>query len=59
MKEVLPIVIICCVGIVFCVGYLVYLLIKRCFPKKKRKVEYFDLDTDTLTIKLGNKKSSK
>ena len=54
MKEVLPIIIICAVGLALCVTLLVmtfvrYLRKKGLFRKKN---EEFDMDEHTLTIKL-------
>lgn len=58
MKEVLPVVIGCSVGIVVCIAYLVVLIVKGLHPKRgKRRVECFDFDENTLTIDL--KKSKK
>lgn len=58
MKEVLPVVIGCSVGIVLCVVYLVILIVRGLRPKcGKRRVESFDFDENTLTIDL--KKSKK
>ena len=58
MKEVLPVVIGCSVGIVLCIVYLVVLIVKGLRPKRgKRRVECFDFDENTLTIDL--KKSKK
>lgn len=58
MKEVLPVVIGCSVGIVLCIVYLVILIVRGLRPKYgKRRVESFDFDENTLTIDL--KKSKK
>ena len=56
MDGVLPIIIVCAVGLAACFSFLGYVLVqylrKRFFRKKN--VEY-DLDDKTLTIKLDKK----
>lgn len=56
MKQVLPIVIFCCAGIVLCLAYLVFLIVKSCNACKPRKKESFDFDENTLTIDLKKRK---
>lgn len=54
MGKVLPIVIICSVGLAACFGFLTYTLV--CFVKQKfcrSKHEEFDLDDDTYTVQVG------
>ena len=60
MKQILPLVIVCCVGIVFCIGVLVSVVVKnlqnRNFSQhKRRRREQIEIDEDTLTIYLGKK----
>ena len=56
MKEVLPIIIGCSVGIVLCVAYLVFLLVRGLKGKVGKRVESFDFDENTLTIDLKKRK---
>lgn len=56
MKQVLPIVIFCCVGIALCLVYLVFLIVKSINSVKPRKRESFDFDENTLTINLKKRK---
>ena len=56
MKEVLPVVIGCIVGIVLCLGYLVFLLVKSIKNNHPKKVETFDFDENTLTIDISKRK---
>ncbi|CCZ95280.1 unknown [Corallococcus sp. CAG:1435] len=54
MGNVLPIVIICSVGLAACFGFLTYTLVR--FVKQKfcrSKHEEFDLDDDTYTVQVG------
>ena len=56
MKQVLPVVICCIVGIVLCIAYLVLLLVRSLKCKGAKGVESFDFDENTLTIDLKNRK---
>jgi hypothetical protein len=56
MKEVLPIIIFCCVGIALCVGYLGFLLVRTIKGNHGKHVECFDFDENTLTIDLTKRK---
>lgn len=56
MKQVLSIVIFCCVGIAVCLAYLVFLIVKSINSTKPRKKESFDFDENTLTINLKKRK---
>lgn len=60
MKSVLPVIIICSVGIAVCLAYIVYAVVtalKKRPPKpRKNKRNEFEIDDDTLIIKLGRKK---
>lgn len=53
MKEVLPIVIFCGVGIVACLAYIVVVVARYV---KRRGKETFEVDDNTLTIRLKSKK---
>ena len=55
MKQVLPIIISCIVGIVLCVVYLVFLFV-RSLKKGSKGMESFDFDENTLTIDLKRHK---
>lgn len=56
MNEVLPVIIICAVGIAAAIAYIVFLIVKtfRRIPRKKRNE--FEIEDDTLIIKLGRKR---
>lgn len=58
MDKALPVVIICGVGMALCVGYLVFVLVKALRRKfcGGRKFNQFEIDEESLTIKLGKKK---
>ena len=60
MKEVLPIIIICGVGIALCVVYICVLCARalRTNPKVRRKHE-FEIEENVLTIKLNKRKEKK
>lgn len=57
MKEILPVIIICAVGLAVCAGLLTLMFVR--FLKRKRvfrkKSEEFEMDERTLTIKLDKK----
>lgn len=57
MKEVLPIIIICSLGMAFCLAYIAALCV--CAVKKKRGKNTrnaFEIEDDVLTVKLGKRK---
>lgn len=57
MEQAIPIIVICSVGMAVCLAYLIYALIKALRNKGKfRKRNTFEIDEDSLTIKLGKKK---
>lgn len=57
MKEVLPIIIICSVGMAICAAYLIYVTVKSITKKRRRKEKnQFEFEDDVLTIKLGRNK---
>ena len=60
MKKVLPIIIVCGVGIALCLAYIIFLCVKalRANPYAKRKHE-FEIEDDVLTVKLGRRKNKK
>lgn len=55
METVLPIIIVCGLGIVACFAYIVTLCVKaiRRRPPRKHK---FEIDENVLTIKLSNRR---
>lgn len=55
MKVALPIVIVCSVGIVACLSYIVLVCVQalRRRPPRKRS---FDIEDDVLTVKLGKRR---
>ena len=60
MNQVLPIIIVCGVGIGLCFAYIVYLCVRalRANPSSRRTHE-FEIEEDVLTVKLGKKKGKK
>ncbi len=54
MKTVLPIVIVCGVGIAVCVVYIISLCVKAIRNRPPRKRE-FEIEEDVLTVKLGKR----
>lgn len=56
MKGVLPIIIVCAIGLAACFSILTYIFVQYLRKKvfRKKKVEY-DLDERMLTIKLNKK----
>lgn len=57
MNKVLPIIIVCGVGIAVCLAYIAFQCIKSLSdrPHKRRKHE-FEIEEDVLTIKLDRRK---
>lgn len=55
MKQVLPVIIICSVGIALCLAYIVAISIKALRRRPQRKRE-FEIEENVLTIKLGKRK---
>ena len=60
MNKVLPIIIICSVGIAVCLAYIVWLCVQalRVNPPKRHTRE-FEIEDDVLTIRLGKRKKPK
>ncbi|MCH5159636.1 MAG: hypothetical protein J1F66_02160 [Clostridiales bacterium] len=60
MDKVLPIIIVCGVGIALCVAYIVFLFVKavRANPPMRRKHE-FEIEEDVLTVSLDRRKKKK
>ena len=55
MEKVLPIVIVCGVGIALCLAYILALSIKTLRARPRRKKE-FEIEENVLTINLGRRK---
>ena len=57
MDKVLPIIIVCGVGIAACIAYIVIICVKalRAHPPIKR-IHEFEIEEDVLTIKLDRRK---
>ena len=55
MKEILPIIIICSVGLVVCFGLLILIFVRFLRRKTRGRREEFEMDESTLTIKLNKK----
>ena len=54
MKQVLPIIIICSVGIALCLAYIIALIVKSICRRPRKKRE-FEIEENVLTIKLGKR----
>lgn len=57
MNEVLPIIIICSVGIAAAIGYIIFVIINSFRSKRGKRLNEFEIDEDSLTIKLGRKRN--
>lgn len=55
MDKVLPIIIICSLGIAAALGYIVYAIVNAYRVKRGKRRNEFEIDEDSLTIKLGRK----
>ena len=58
MEKVLPVIIICGVGIVACLAYIVAVCVKA-IKRRPRRVREFEIEDDVLVIKLDKKGSKK
>lgn len=56
MDKVLPIIIICGVGIAVTVGYIIFVIVRAVSFKRGKRPNEFEIDDDTLTIHLRKKK---
>lgn len=56
MEKVLPVIIICSIGIAAAIGYIAYLIVISLRPKRTKRRNEFEIDEDSLTIKLGKRK---
>lgn len=56
MQEVLPIIIICCVGLAICLGLLFYYFLRFIVRHFRNRHEEFELDENVLTINLEKKR---
>ena len=55
MEKVLPVIIVCSIGIAASLAYIVALSVKTLRARPRRKTE-FDIEENVLTIKLGRRK---
>lgn len=55
VEQAIPVIVICSVGMAACLGYIVYAFVKWS-RRKLGKRNTFEIDEDSLTIKLGKKK---
>ena len=58
MEKVLPIVIVCGIGILACMAYIVVISVKALRARPRRGRE-FEIEEDVLVIELGKKKKRK
>lgn len=56
MDKVLPVIIVCSLGIAFALGYIVYLIVISFRTKRGKRRNEFEIDEDSLVIKLGRKR---
>lgn len=56
MDKILPIIIICSIGIAAALGYIVYVIVGSFRSKRGKRRNEFEIDEDSLTIKLGKHK---
>lgn len=54
MNQVLPIIIVCALGLTVCIALLVVMFVKHLHKRKKKCKEVFDMDERTLTINLND-----
>jgi len=59
MKGILPIIIICIIGISLCFGLLIYYLVRFLMERRRKKIEEFEFEENTLTISLSKNKKKK
>ena len=60
MDKVIPIIVICSVGIAFALGYIVFVVVRSFTAKRGRRPRNeFEIDEDSLTIKLGKRRKGK
>lgn len=57
MDKVLPIIIICSIGIAAALGYIVYVIVRAIQARRGKRGNEFEIDEDSLTIKLGRKRN--
>ena len=58
MGKILPVIIVCGVGIVGCLAYIVAVIVKALRRRPRRRRE-FEIEEDVLVIKLGKGKNKK
>lgn len=59
MDKVLPIIIICGVGIAVTIGYIIFVIARAISFKRGKRPNEFEIDDDTLTIRLGKRRKDK
>lgn len=55
MGKILPIIIVCGVGILACLGYIVAVCV-RAIMRRRKRIHEFEIEEDVLVIKLGKHK---
>ena len=60
MNQVLPIIVVCGVGIALCLAYIAFVCVRavRANPPARRTRE-FEIEEDVLTVKLEKRKNKK
>lgn len=61
MSKVIPVIVVCSVGIAVALGYIVFVAVRSVLARSKSayKPNEFEIDEDTLTIKLGRRRKRK
>lgn len=59
MEKVLPLIIICAVGIALCIAYITYVFVRALRRKFGKNKDRFEIEDDVLTIKLDSKRRRK
>ena len=61
MDKVLPVIIVCGVGIAAAIAYIVFVVVSECAHRRKggKPRNEFEIDEDTLTVKLSKRNKGK
>lgn len=60
MDKVIPVIVVCSVGIAAALGYIAFVIVRSIMTKHgARPRNEFEIEDDTLVIKLGRKRKGK
>lgn len=60
MEKVIPVIVVCGVGIAVALGYIAFVVVRTISTKRGRRPRNeFEIEDDTLVIKLGRKRKGK